>query len=665
MILQKPFTPLRAEETDDGVRISVYGRTYTASSKSPFASINSKGLELLYAPMRFVLREDGNDAIVDGGFTHFLMEGASDTEADILSTAESDQFILNLATHVEFDGCCDVSLTIAPRGRTVAQCYGMEAMKPYKYHLDRLWIEIPLTKEAARYYQFYPTLKDSDVLNSGGELSSSMALPHREQVMLTGEKAGLLFCSDSENGWLPLGRDNAIELLPNEDGAILRIRLIDTEPPAWRDATIYRFDLDPLTFRFGLMATPVKPMPEHPFAERAVHIDCYKKIPEDYCDFLASPFGDTGVITYDRLKDLGVNTLYIHEKWNDLQNSTRLTTKTARRLRTIIKECHERDIRVIPYFGYEMSTLAPYYREDHEESWRFDGPLGRAGWYRQPAQRNTRICQNSDYAKRFASEIDRLMTEYGFDGVYLDGTAHVWPCENGMHGCGFTDENGVRHETYPVWATRERMKALAEVVCEKHGGIINCHALSAFNLPALSFTTSLWDGEIFQWGFLHGKINSLPDGYFRALYTGRNIGIPIFLLTYLNPPLWDFHMALSTALPFGILPKVNDAGEPLEMISKIWKIFDNFGVEDAEWLPYYGKEHPVKANTEKAKISTWKKDGRLLVVVASTDRDADISLSLSFEQMKIRDAMKDEIISTDGKATLSLHGFDFYLIEAE
>ncbi len=665
MLLQKPWTPLVSEETDDGIIITVYGRTYTATASSPFASIRSKGLELLSAPMRFVLREDGKDAIVDKGFTHFLMEGATEAEADFLSTAESDQFILNLATHVEFDGCCDISLTIVPRGRTVAQCYGMEAMKPYKYHLDRLWIEIPLTHEAAKYFQFYPHIKDSDVLSSGGELCEAMALPHREQVLLTGEQAGLLVCSDSENGWLPLGRDNAIELLPNEDGVILRMRLIDAEPPAWRDATTYRFDLDPLTFRFGLMATPVKPMPEHPFSERAVHIDCYKKIPEDYCDFLASPFGDTGVVTYDRLRDLGVNTLYIHEKWNDLQNSTRLTTKTAKRLRTIISECHSRGIKVIPYFGYEMSTLAPYYREDRDESWRFDGPLGRAGWYRQPAQRNTRICQNSNYAKRFAKEIDELMTEYGFDGVYLDGTAHVWPCENAAHGCGFTDENGVRHATYPVWATRETMKALSEVVCEKHGGIINCHALSAFNLPALSFTTSLWDGEIFQSGFLHGKINSLPDGYFRALYTGRNIGIPIFLLTYLNPPLWDFHMALSTALPFGILPKVNDAGEPLEMISKIWEVFDRFGVEEAEWIPYYGEEHPVTANAEEAKISVWRRGGKLLVVVASTDRDTDVNVSLSFPNKNLRNAITGEPISENGQATLFLNGFDFYLIEAE
>ena len=663
MKLLKPWTPLCAEETGDGARLSVFGRTYTATATSPLASILSAGREILRAPMRFLLREDGEETVISSGFQHFLMDGASEAEADLLSTAEGREFVLNLSTHLEFDGCMSITLTVAPRGRSVAQCFGMEALRKADYRLDRLWIELPLTAEASRFFQYYPCLAGKHVLSAGGELTEAMALPHREQVFLTGEERGLLFCSESEEGWYPIGRRNAIELLPEEGGVTLRIRLLDGEPPAWQNATGARIDLTPITFRFGLEATPVKPMPEHLFAERAVHIDCYKKIPGDYCDFLSSPFADTGEVTYDRLARLGVNTLYIHEKWNDLQNSPRLTAETARRLREIVRECHARGIKVIPYFGYEMSTLAPYYGEMASESWRYAGPEGRAGWYRQPPQRNIRICQKSGFSEFFTEGIDRLMTAFGFDGIYLDGTAHVWPCENGEHGCGFTDEAGVRHATYPVWGTRKTMKRLCEIVCEKHGGIINCHAGSAFNLPALAFTSSLWDGEVFQTGFLHGRITSLPDGYFRALYTGRNIGIPIFLLTYLNPPVWDFHMALSTALPFGILPKVNDAGEPLAIISKIWETLDRFGVEGSEFLPYYGGACPVEASDGAVKVSAWQREGRLLAVLATTDRAADATFSVAAPHPRIANSLTGEILSEDGHATLTLRGFDFILLE--
>lgn len=664
MKLLDPWTPLVAEESGESVSIGVYGRRYTASTRSFLSSLTSQGKELLAAPARFVLREDGEDYTVDAGYLPLLMEGANEAEADVVTAVQSEQFILNIAMHAEFDGCLSFHLTVVPRGRTVAQLFGFEAVKPYTYRLDRLWLEIPLVREAAEFFQFYPQLPGQHVLSSGGELLESMALPHREQVFLTGNRVGLLTFLESEEGFSPLGRQNAIEILREEERVTLRIRFVDEEPEPWRTSCGNRGDLDPIIFRFGLMATPVKPMPERLFEERAVHIDCYKKIPEDYEDFLGSPFGDTDEVTYDRLVRLGVNTLYIHEKWNDLQNSPRLTARTARRLRTIIDECHRRGIKVIPYFGYEMSSLAPYYAEMRDATWRYSADSCRGSWYRQPPQRDTRVCRASAWSDFFVEGIDRLMTEYGFDGVYLDGTAYLPPCKNPAHGCGFTDSQGVRHATYPVMGTRATMRRLCEVVCEKHGGIINCHAGSAFNMPALSFATSLWDGEVFQTSFLHGRIHTLPDTYFRALYTGRNIGVPIFMLTYLNPPVWEFRMALSTALPFGILPKVNDAGEPLEEISAIWRVYDRFGVEEAEWLPYYGDEHPATVDDERVKLSAYRKDGRLLLILASTARENDITCTLKTPCRHLTDALTGAVISKDGTAEVRLEGFDFKLIEA-
>lgn len=58
---------------------------------------------------------------------------------------------------------------------------------------------------------------------------------------------------------------------------------------------------------------------------------------------------------------------YLHEKWNDLQNSPFITRKTADRLRLIAEEAHKRGIKVIPYFGYEISSLSPYWHKMGEE----------------------------------------------------------------------------------------------------------------------------------------------------------------------------------------------------------------------------------------------------------------------------------------------------------
>ena len=664
MHVMKPFTPVTLTEGENTAKVGVWGRTYTTDARSFLSSIISKSGELLAAPIRFVLREDGEETVVDGGWQCFPMAGATEAEATVIAAAESVQFVLNVTMRTTFDGCVDTTLTVVPRGRSVAQCFGLEAMKPYEYRLDRLYMEIPLRREVISGFQYYPAV-GGDVLASGGEISGAMALPFKEQIFLTGDEAGVMFFFETPEGFVPTTNPSAVEIIPEGDTILLRYRLLDGEPPVWRDQAAGRIDLDPISYRFGVMATPVKPMPERLFAERAVHIDCYKKILIDYETFLAEPFEGTDEVTFDRLARLGVNTLYIHEKWNDLQNSTVLTARTARRLRFIIDECHKRGIRVIPYFGYELSTLSPEYLDIRDEAWRFSRKTARGSWYRQPPQRNIRVCQKSSFSDRFCEGIARLMEEYKPDGIYLDGTAYVWPCMNEAHGCGYVDEEGNRRPSYPVWGTRKTMMRLYEIVCERHGGTINCHAGSAFNMPALTYATSLWDGEVFQSGFLHGKIDSLPDRYFRALYTGRNIGVPIFMLTYLNPPVWDFRMALATTLPFGIIPKVNDAGEPLEMISKIWGIYDRMDVENAEFVPYYAEgEHPAAASDAAIKVSAYRHKDSALLILSSTDRATDATFTLTSKYKKLYNAETGEPISEDGTATLALRGFDFLLIEA-
>ena len=62
---------------------------------------------------------------------------------------------------------------------------------------------------------------------------------------------------------------------------------------------------------------------------------------------------------YDELKEKGVTTLILHEKWNKSQNWFELSEFTRRQLVTITDECHKRGIKVLPYFGYELSILSP------------------------------------------------------------------------------------------------------------------------------------------------------------------------------------------------------------------------------------------------------------------------------------------------------------------
>ena len=46
-----------------------------------------------------------------------------------MASAESDEFVINLSMKTEFDGFIDTSITVAPKGRSVKQIFGLEKLK--------------------------------------------------------------------------------------------------------------------------------------------------------------------------------------------------------------------------------------------------------------------------------------------------------------------------------------------------------------------------------------------------------------------------------------------------------------------------------------------------------------------------------------------------------
>ena len=663
--VMKPWTPVKVRENENSVCVEVWGRENRSGKSSFIESMRSQGKELLASPMRVVGVEDGRE-FVFSDYNLFLMNGAEEAFAETVASAESEEFVLNVSMKTEFDGFIDTSMTVVPRGRSVKQIFGLEGLKSYQYVLEKLWLEIPLKREVAKYYQLFPRPEKMGVLEASGAIEKEISLSFKSQIFLADDGVGLMVSFESRKNVTPFVNERFIEIIPSENEVLLRIRLIDEEPYSWRgidkNDTKERTSLNPLTFRFGILTTPVKPFVNNITEERAVHIDCFKKISESYENFLGNEYENTKEITFDRLKRLGVNTLYLHEKWNDLQNSPLLTTKTDKRLRYIIDECHKREIKVIPYFGYEISSLSPYFSEMLSDIEVTNERIGR--WYRQPPQRDAKVCQKSRWSEFFTSGIEKLIERYKFDGVYLDGTAYTWACTNTRHGCGCESPDGQILPTYPVFSTRKTMKRIYWIVHEKHGGIINCHAGSAFNMPALSFATSLWEGETFQSEFIKGDVNKLPDEYFKCLYSGRNLGLPIYLLCYLNPPVWSFDMALALSLPYGIIPKVNDVGEPLERISEIWKLYELFGVESSEFIPFYSeKEKGITVSDDRVKVSVYKKKDKLLTILAITDNSLNTEFLVKSSRGVIKNALTGEVLSKSGEVSVKLTGFDFIILE--
>ncbi len=689
--IPQPFTALELSENGLQKTIRWLGGSVTFGANGLPVSMKAGETELLAAPVRFVTVEDGQDGEYDADYPAnegecFLQEH-DDAHAILCGAWASERFLIATAAEVGYEGNITYSMKLAPRGRTVPQGFGLAAVKQLSYRLDRLWLEIPLKAEYARLYQLFPHtalhLADgSEIPRSNtsvaGELPSADAsMSFKALCWLGDEERGFGFSSSSNALWQPEDPERVIEWVHDGDALILRVRMFDSPPKNWAppyETGAYRFQ--PVCLDFGLRTTPVKPCPAVPLAH-GLHIDCFRKTKGNYIDLLSGCDFDgmegnteTG---FDRIERLGVKTLILHEKWNKSQNFVSLSEYTRDQVRRIVSECHKRGIKVLTYFGYEYSLMA-YDWAETGRNYTVRTTDGRmtGGWYRVPYQRAYVCCYNSDYAKRWVEGIARVMDECHTDGVYLDGTSRLWPCANEAHGCGARDVDGSLHPTYPIKAVHDLFEHLYREV-HARGGIINVHSSSgAHNFTVLPFIDWLWCGEDLQVDYTHGNFGDVPLSYYRTMYTGRNCGVPVELIAYETRPTWNFENAPACSIIHGFLPRPNDIAGPLDLMSGIWKVYDGFPLDKAEWLPYWKNAGLLEVSDEKVKASFYRytaPDGQrlyLLVCANVTKNDAEA----------VRLTLHDEVVSaqelpsgsgcplTDGAVTADLAGYTckiFYL----
>lgn len=357
----------------------------------------------------------------------------------------------------------------------------------------------------------------------------------------------------------------------------------------------------------------------------------------------------------DRLAELGVRTICFHEHWTDIQNYTSTTHGEA--LRQLAKACHKKGIRLLLYFGYEMSNIAPEWPLYGDECLVFP----RAGGYhRQPEQRAYIVCYRSHWQDFLAEGIARMIDEYDIDGVYLDGTEFPWGCQNVHHGCGYVKPDGSIGTTYPFFATRSMMRRIYAIVkSRKPHGLVNVHNSTCMTSMTLAWATSTWDGE--QFGGIDRGVNVaelLPLEAFRCEFMGHQWGVPAEFLCYERP--YTYREALSFTLLHDVLVRGAGLGPNLELESQLWRVSDEFGRKQAEWFPYWRNGEFVRVSPETAKVSFYRgKKGILAVISNLGPEEAEVTVTWQKEPLGLsadlaaHDPLTQKPLPLDG-ATLRL-----------
>lgn len=606
-----PWTPIRSEFENNKATIKVWGREYEFNNSFLPASITTAECSILKGPIEL----NAFFGSTKGVWTmqkSFLIE-ETEEKVVFMSSQTTENIIINARAVIEYDGFVQISFSVIPFWSFAGK--GLNVPK-----LDKLYLDIPLKREFASLFHYWPNDKTSiipspSIINSGALPEEGLVLPFKPYVWAGWEYGGLGICMDTDKNIELDDSERAIEYIISDDEARIRIHLLDHMPEKWQGRQDRWVDtLKPVDFRLGIQATPVKPVPKD-FIDywHVYHVGWEEMV---YPNEQVNPDGSSML---ERIKAHGVNWLIFHEHWSIIQNYG--LPENENRFKKLVQDCHSLGIKVMVYFGYEYSTMEPHWFEKADEYLikTVDGEY-TGGWQRPPMQRDFMVCYKGGYSDEMLARIEFVMDEYGVDGIYTDGTYVPWECANEMHGCGFRDGHGKLHTTFPLFEVRSHVKKMYEIV-HKRGGLIDTHQSSCCIMPTLSFCDSYLDGENIQSQFMAVMDEFLKPDAFKAEYMGKNLGIPAQFIAYTNPPEYTIQKIAGITLLHDVHPRAMRGMEDLEYVSAIWNIYNSFGTGTARWYPYWDKACPVKVKGKGIYCSVYEKEDRLLAVVVNFNKD--------------------------------------------
>jgi hypothetical protein len=209
------------------------------------------------------------------------------------------------------------------------------------------------------------------------------------------------------------------------------------------------------------------------------------------------------------------------------------------------------------------------------------------------------------------------------------------------------------------------------------GKRIDVHNSSYVGTADMAFADSYWDGEQLSWDE-KSEVNTqastdllrnFPLDSFRAEFMGRNYGIPSELLEY-DPSKLNAMMGIS--MLHDVLVRPTNEIE-LTYISPIWKAMSEFGVNAAQWHPYWESQQFVTETPAQVKLSFYsradKKGIRFLLIATNFSKDSvDANIHFAYGATHLIrvavDALTHEPLSTTQHTiTIPLAGSQWRMIE--
>ena len=567
----EPWTPL--EYAGDRA-ISCWGRRYELDGPFPSRVVN-QGRNILRGPIRLALQTEKGRADLAESTRRVTRKDAH--RAEFTGSAEFGKLgaTVEWDSWMEYDGLAVSTFTITPpRG-------GL--------NVQSLTLRIPL-RSGLRHVR--GARKSPNRMNWDGKLWESAFEPI---LWLTDEDEGFLYFCESEANWVyPSGKP--VTIVRGGPRAGIELRIIS------KPVTVKK----PIRYQFGFQATPVKPLTpgwrEHNFGPG---------IPIEHQTHQPWMNGYTG---YDGLWD-------------------------AARPKVLREFDQERRRKGVLTFYYATTSCTPNHNPMYKLFrilWNDPYPA-QFGPYQNketrfrpaaPVHHLVPVCPGAPTLVEYEVWLaKRLAEQVGARGFYTDCDG-IWPCENRLHGCGFTDAFGKTGVSYTILNKRafaKRVATLCRQIEPRGYWMTHCH--SKLVPPVHCFADYFWPGEEYTHRLYGNKwyyMDTMDEVDYRAqlscLQSGLvHVFLPEFKRGTKDPRDIEQPQPSESLLAMCAVNDVNVSAAYMHTptMSKWWGLRKKLGLKDAAFIAYWRPSCPVKALTRRALASIYRWPGRAVVAVAN------------------------------------------------
>ena len=527
---------------------------------------------------------------------------------------------------VEYDGMIKYSLTMTATAKDV--------------EIDRLELRFPVRGEFATLINSSASV-GAIPAGEGPAIEASTA----NSWWVGNEDRGLLAFCESDEAWDRVDRADGFRVERNGEAVEVVWSFIGTPVKIEK----------PWTFTFGMTATPVKDtkgLSGRP--SRIMYSNPWlMDTPLNYRDD-----GLAAAIENEGLRDKiwsNFHVLWLGSVWTQYKLDWRTRPSALDFMPAGINRLKAKGLSPIQYFlPREVTESVP--------EWRF----WSAEWTGN--QKITWTNEVWDSTTCTQSWIDFIvwymvgnMERYGFSGFYIDNAVPAPVINPDVPGAGYL-RDGVVRPTAPWFAMRQIMKRLYTAAKERGAKMneptmIMAHMSGALPVAYLGFMDNRLDGEQFQYHFRHkGMIpqDVISLDRWRAQLLAANVGNMPVMISY-KPMRNRGFMSLLLLHDVGIW----FSGSPDEKaVHDMWTLQDDFGVQDAEFLPYWKTQAIISGQTDAVKVTAYRKpDGGALLIVANLSKEKqNITLEVDWEKLKspgqltVTDAETGEDLALNGNA---------------